>query len=1130
MSIKSRIVIFVLSILSTVMVPALGQTVSLIPQPAQLKLQKGSFTVTANTKIYVGDKNAELQRIGKQLATALKEKTGIQPELIERKPGAKNTNLIYLTLQGAPDTLGAEGYTLNISPDRITLAANKPNGIFWGMQTIRQLLPAAPATATVAITALSIVDKPRYNWRGMHLDVVRHFYPVEFVKQYIDYLAMHKYNTFHWHLTDDQGWRIEIKKYPKLTQVGAWRDSTLIGHYWDLPQTYKKERHGGYYTQEEIKEVVKYAQERYITVVPEIEMPGHALAALAAYPELSCTGGPFKVESKWGIFHDIFCAGNEQTFTFLEDVMTEVLALFPSKIIHIGGDEAPKTRWKACPKCQARIKQENLKDEHELQSYFVQRMEKFLNAKGRTIIGWDEILEGGLAPNAYVMSWRGTKGGIEAAKQKHYVVMTPGTHLYFDHYQGERELEPTAIHGYSTLEKVYHFEPTPAELSAEEKKFILGAQANVWTEYIPTTSHIEYMIMPRMAALAEVLWTPVNKKDWEIFKNRMQQQYKRYDAMGINYARSPFNVRQQLKVNPEKKTLQVSFTNEAANTTIRYTLDGTAPTSSSTVYSKPFTLNKSAVIKAASFVDGKQVGKVSSKTFDAHLAFAKPVTLITPAHASYNNKAKLVDGLKGSTDQTDGHWTGFLGTDMEVVLDLEEVKSVSRLSASFMQNIGYRIFLPAQVTFAVSDDGKNYRTVKEIANPDPTAEEGILTRAYKAVIPTTKARYIKVKAKNVGVSPAKYPSAGQKTWLFSDEITVDDESSYEALLPMGNTKTPFGKAPGGEEVYLYTLHNRNGAQVCITNYGAIVTSVTVPDKDGQMGDVVLGFDNVAGYIPNEPHFGGIVGRFANRIGKARFTLDGKTYKLAVNDAPNHLHGGHVGFDRVVWKAEELPGQNALRLTYQSKDMEEGYPGNLMATVTYTLTEDNGLKIDYEATTDKATPVNLTNHSYFNLSAGKSETILGHVLQLNADQYTLTDNTQIPTGELASVKGTPYDFTTPQQIGKRLHGAREKGYDLNYVIRNGKDGLKRAATVYEPGSGRVLEVYTTQPGLQLYTAYHLKGDLTGKNKAPYIRYAGLCLEAQHYPDSPNKPGFPSAILRPGEKYRHTTIYKFGVRNQ
>lgn len=780
---RKKIVAFIISLACTAVTlqfaPAQAQTkgstqvVSLIPQPQKLSLHKGNFTFTAGTKIYVDAKDEELKRIGLFLAQDIQRVTGVLPKIVQNQPKGKASNLIHLTLQGAADSLGAEGYILNVNPKRITLAANEPNGVFLGIQTIGQLLPAKKAATAVSIPALEVIDKPRYEWRGMHLDVARHFFPVEFVKKYIDYLALHKMNTFHWHLTEDQGWRIEIKKYPKLTEVGAWRDSTLIGHYWDLPQTYKKERHGGFYTQDEIREVVKYAQQRYINVVPEIEMPGHSLAALTAYPELSCTGGPFHVESKWGIFHDVYCAGNEQTFTFLEDVLTEVMELFPSKIIHIGGDESPKTRWKQCAKCQARIAAEGLKDEHELQSYFIQRMEKFVNAKGRTIIGWDEILEGGLAPNAYVMSWRGTKGGIAAAKEKHYVVMTPGTHVYFDHYQGERDLEPVAIHGYSPLHRVYAYEPTPAELSKEEQKYILGAQANVWTEYIPTQEHVEYMIMPRMAALSEVLWTPASQKDWESFKNRMEQQYKRYDALGINYAKSAFNVRQQLEVDTYSGVAKVSFATDAANADIRYTLDGSEPNAASKVYTKPFTLSETAIIKAASFVAGKQVGKVSTKTFDHHKGFTRTVKLATPAHPSYSNHANLVNGLKGSTDQTDGHWTGFLGTDMEALIDLNEVKLVSKLSTSFMQNIGYRIFLPNQVEYAVSEDGVNYQTVKVVSDANPSAEEGILTHEVSATIPPVKARYIKVTAKNIGNSPKQYPSAGQKTWLMADEITVE---------------------------------------------------------------------------------------------------------------------------------------------------------------------------------------------------------------------------------------------------------------------------------------------------------------------------------------------------------------------
>jgi aldose 1-epimerase len=356
------------------------------------------------------------------------------------------------------------------------------------------------------------------------------------------------------------------------------------------------------------------------------------------------------------------------------------------------------------------------------------------------------------------------------------------------------------------------------------------------------------------------------------------------------------------------------------------------------------------------------------------------------------------------------------------------------------------------------------------------------------------------------------------------------ETAITAPAEAQITKQAFGTAPNGEEVQLYTLTNANGMQVKVTNYGAIVTSIITPDKEGDMGDVVLGFDNVNGYVPNDPHIGGIIGRYANRIANGKFTIDGKEYTLATNNGPNHLHGGNIGFDRVVWQADELPEQNAIKLTYVSKDMEEGYPGNLTAEVTYTLTDDNGLQIDYEATTDKATPVNLTNHSYFDLSAGKKKDILKNVVTINADKFTASDETLIPTGELKSVKGTPYDFTTPQPVGTRINNLQGFGYDLNYVINNGGDKLTHAATVYEPTTGRVMEVHTTQPGIQLYTAYHLNGSLTGKNNRKYESYGGLCLEAQHYPDSPNKPEFPNTVIKPGEKYKETTIYKFTTRNE
>jgi hexosaminidase len=751
--------------------PASPKSIAIIPQPVRLTPGTGSFALTTDTKIYVGPKNDELRRIGQSLSQEIARATGVQVPVVQAAPGKQRASAIYLKLTAPADTLGAEGYTLSVQPTQVVLAANQPQGLYLGTQTIRQLLPAQRTTGA-SLPALEVVDKPRYSWRGMHLDVSRHFFPTEFVKQYIDYLALHKMNTFHWHLTDDQGWRIEIKKYPKLTTLGGFREGTLIGHYGAKVPEYDHVRYGGFYTQEQIKEVVKYAQDRYITVVPEIEMPGHALAALTAYPELSCTGGPFKVGQTWGVYDDIFCAGNEQTFAFLQDVLTEVMPLFPSKIVHIGGDEAPKTRWKTCPKCQARIKAEHLKDEHELQSYFVQRMEKFVNTKGKTIMGWDEILEGGLAPNAAVMSWRGMEGGTTAAKQKHQVVMTPGEFVYFDHAQGDPTLEPLNIGGYLPLEKVYSFEPTPKELTADEKKYILGAQANVWTEYIPTTQQVEYMVLPRMSALAEVLWTPASQKNWESFKVRMQPQYQRYAALGANYAKSAFNVRQQFVPDTTKGGDMVSLLLDATGPQIRYTLDGTAPTPAATAYTGPFALTSSAVVKAASFDNGQPAGKMTTTEVQAHKAFAAPTKLAAEPHKNYHGTGPLtlVDGLKGSRSHTDGHWLGFLGSDLVATLDLKKATEINSVRSTFLQKPEDKILLPATLEVAVSTDGRTYKTV--YSAPVAAAQPGTGISEVKADWKKTKARFVRVTAKNAQpLSPGAAPK-DTDTWLFADELVV----------------------------------------------------------------------------------------------------------------------------------------------------------------------------------------------------------------------------------------------------------------------------------------------------------------------------------------------------------------------
>lgn len=522
--------------------PQDASVISIIPAPVRMEMRGGVvspeapdsdsiFQLTPETKIVANEKTKELAN---QLQKMLSPATGYPLKILDNAPD----NAIYLKLDPSLKNLGSEGYKLSTdgASARIT-AADKP-GLFYGMQTLRQLLPAAIFKSEPVqgvqwlVPSVTIEDAPRFQWRGMHLDACRHFMPKEFVKKYIDLLAIHKMNQFHWHLTDDQGWRVESKKYPKLTEVGAWRKETVIGKN---SGKYDGTPHGGFYTQDDIREIVAYAKQRFITVVPEIEMPGHSMAALAAYPELSCTGGPFEVRTKWGVEGEVYCAGNDKVIQFQKDVLTEVLALFPSEYIHIGGDECPKGRWKTCPKCQARIKAEGLHDEHELQSWFIKQIDSFLVEKGRRLVGWDEILEGGLAPGATVMSWRGQKGGIAAAQAGHDVVMAPNSHTYFDHYQGNKKTEPLAIGGFLPLEKVYSYDPIPAVLTAEQAKHILGVQAQLWSEYIPTVSHAEYMAYPRGSALAEAAWSPVANKDFEAFYARLETHLKRLEHLSVNY-------------------------------------------------------------------------------------------------------------------------------------------------------------------------------------------------------------------------------------------------------------------------------------------------------------------------------------------------------------------------------------------------------------------------------------------------------------------------------------------------------------------------------------------------------------------------------------------------------------------
>jgi hexosaminidase len=505
------------------------EPVSIVPRPASLTV--GEERLALPSKVEVVANTEDEKNVAALLQEFLKSRN------TEVSVVSKSEEDVHITVLTGQDTAARkENYSLSIDGTGVTIQAASGAGLFYGVQSLIQLFPSEGADNDLPFVSIS--DAPRFVYRGMHLDVGRHMFPVAFIKKYIDLLSRHKFNTFHWHLTEDQGWRIEIKKYPKLQEISAYRKETLVGHYGS--DKYDGKRYGGYYTQEEVKEVVDYAAERYVTVIPEIEMPGHSVAALAAYPNLGCTGGPYEVRTTWAVADDVYCAGKEETFAFLEDVLDEVIALFPGKYIHIGGDECPKTRWKACPHCQKRIKAEKLKDEHELQSYFIQRMEKYLNSKGKQIIGWDEILEGGLAPNATVMSWRGEEGGIAAAKQNHNVIMTPGNWCYFDNYQDTSKTEPLAIGGFTPVKEVYEYEPLPPQLIGKEADYVLGAQGNVWTEYMATSDYVEYMVYPRACALAEVLWSPRETRNYDDFLKRMQVHRKRLGKWGVNYATHMF--------------------------------------------------------------------------------------------------------------------------------------------------------------------------------------------------------------------------------------------------------------------------------------------------------------------------------------------------------------------------------------------------------------------------------------------------------------------------------------------------------------------------------------------------------------------------------------------------------------
>ncbi len=721
--------------------------VSLLPVPQHMEMKGCHFELNAETTISYAP---EMEGPAQYMAEIIERATGYQlsPQPIE---ATATENAIVLS-KGA--TKNNEAYVLSVDEHRVTIDAYHEQGAYRGIQTFFQLLPPAiystgQNNVQWVAQGITVTDEPRFKWRGLLLDCCRHFMEKDFVKRYIDLLAFHKMNTLHWHLTEDQGWRIEIKKYPKLTEIGAWRTLNDGTNY------------GGFYTQEDVKEVVAYAKSRGINVVPEIELPGHSQAAVASYPHLSCTGGPFEVETEWGVFKDIYCAGNDSTFIFLEDVLTEVIDLFPGDYIHIGGDEAPKYRWENCSKCQRRIKEEGLKDEHELQSYFIGRIATFLESKGKKLIGWDEIIEGGLVEGATVQSWRGMEGAIEAVQHGNNTIVSPTSHAYFDY-----DLKSI------DMAKVYTFEPVPEGVNEAEAARVLGGECNMWSERAPQET-VDSKVFPRILAMSEVLWSNESKRNYTNFHERVQYHYQRLEAMGVDYGFETTPVTFEPTFN--NQSLVIDIQKGMSNLELHYTLDGSAPTTSAKKYETPITLSGSGTLKVQAFKDGNPIGPVFEQTYALHYANGIIPELTHPYSEYYKagGDGGLTNGVRGSTDFRDGQWQGYWGTNLEATIDLGEAKPISTLTTGFLQYNNAWIFLPEWVKYEYSDDGVNFTEYATVKNSVSPKEKGQFIHEFFADFEKPiVARYVRVTAKNMGKCPDWHDASGSDAWLFVDEIVI----------------------------------------------------------------------------------------------------------------------------------------------------------------------------------------------------------------------------------------------------------------------------------------------------------------------------------------------------------------------
>jgi len=722
----------------------------LIPYPAEVSQQSGELVIASDELTVSSDDDFVVDYINKQLAAE---------HNLQLKPASNGLVQFKINTDAATTS---EGYVLNVS-DKILVEAPEKSGLLYAAQTLRQLIKVD--NGQVKLPQVKIVDYPRFNWRGMHLDVSRHFFSVKEIKQFLDYMAMNKLNTFHWHLVDDQGWRLEIKKYPKLTEVGAWRQN--IGFEANQEKglnTKNTEAYGGYYTQADVQEIVAYASERNITIVPEIELPGHSAAALVAYPEYYCdNAGELEIWDQAGVSAGVYCAGKESTFEFLEDILLETMSLFPGKYIHIGGDETPKDTWLACSHCRERMQQEGAHDEHELQSYFVHRIEQFLNKHERRLIGWDEILDGGLEKTAAVMSWRGVAGGVKAAEAGHDVVMTPMFPYYFNHTQNHLSTSP-GHPGISTLRDVYTFPSIPTGISEEKRKHVIGVQANMWSEYMPKFKHIEYNLFPRVYAIAEVGWSPAIR-EWDDFYQRVQQQLISIKKYGVQPGNISYHVRINVEPDYEQKQANIEFVSERHNA-IYYTTDGCEPNKSSLKYTEPFVVSSDAHIKACQFKEDGTTTYVSEKELIFHKAFGKPY------HLKYAHAPQYDGGGKyGLTNGFLGVEVGVEENPIDLTIDMGELTSVSYINSRYKNAPISWVFGPEKVIYQVSEDGNDFKEVA-VFTPGVTKSDVNEVVQYPAEFEAVNARYVRIVAQSVGTCPDWHPAAGGKAWLFSDEVIV----------------------------------------------------------------------------------------------------------------------------------------------------------------------------------------------------------------------------------------------------------------------------------------------------------------------------------------------------------------------